>query len=135
MNRPPSAARFAATYAAALGTMVLLDALWLGFSIDMFRAVLGELLLPRVRLLPAAAFYLMYVALVVLFAVDWRGGGRAAAARRGAGLGLIGYGTYELTNYATLAAWSPRLVVIDMLWGVAVTAAVAATAQLVARKR
>lgn len=135
MSKPPSATRFLPVYAAAIGTMVLLDALWLGYSVGLFRELLGDMLLESVRLVPAAIFYLMYVALVVLFAVDWQAPDVRAAARRGAGLGLIGYGTYELTNYATVAAWSPKLVVIDMAWGVFVTSCVAAMAQFVASKR
>lgn len=135
MSRPPSVVRFLPVYGAALGTMVLLDALWLGYSVDLFRSVLGDMLLTSVRIVPAAIFYAMYVALVVAYGVDWQAPSLAAAARRGAGLGLIGYGTYELTNYATVAAWSPRLVVIDMAWGVFVTACVATMAQFIATKR
>jgi uncharacterized membrane protein len=31
--------------------------------------------------------------------------------------GVIAYGVYDLTNYATLNEWSLRLVVVDMVWG------------------
>jgi len=122
-------------YVAALGTMVALDAFWLSFSADLFRSVLGAYLLDRPRLLPAAIFYLGYVALIVAYGVDRAGGRVLHAARRGAGLGLIGYGTYEFTNFATVAAWSPRLVLLDTAWGMTVTACVAAMAQFVASKR
>ncbi|MFC3711689.1 DUF2177 family protein [Sphingoaurantiacus capsulatus] len=135
MSRPPSTGRFLAAYGAALGTMLVLDALWLGFAIDMFRAVLGDMLLSDIRIAPAAIFYFGYVALVTAFAVDWATPNLAAAARRGAGLGLIGYGTYELTNYATMVPWTAKLVVIDMAWGAFVTAAIATMAQFVATKR
>ena len=135
MSRPPSTSRFLAAYGAALGTMLVLDALWLGYSVGMFREVLGELLLSDVRIVPAAIFYGGYVALVTAFAVDWTVPNLAAAARRGAGLGLIGYGTYELTNYATMVPWNAKLVVIDMAWGTFVTAAIATMAQFVAAKR
>jgi uncharacterized membrane protein len=36
-------------------------------------------------------------------------------------LGLLCYGTYEMTNYATLRDWSVQQVVIDGLWGIALT--------------
>ena len=32
-------------------------------------------------------------------------------------LGLMVYGVYETTNYALLKNWSPKIVVIDTLWG------------------
>jgi uncharacterized membrane protein len=35
----------------------------------------------------------------------------------GALYGLILYGVYDFTNYATLAGWTLTLVVIDILWG------------------
>ena len=36
-------------------------------------------------------------------------------------LGLLCYGTYEMTNYATLRDWSVQQVVIDGLWGMGLT--------------
>ena len=32
-------------------------------------------------------------------------------------MGLMAYGTYELTNYATLRDWSIEQVAVDMIWG------------------
>ena len=32
-------------------------------------------------------------------------------------LGFIAYGTYNLTNMATLEGWSAKVVIIDMIWG------------------
>ena len=32
-------------------------------------------------------------------------------------LGLMVYGVYETTNYALLKNWSPKIVIIDTLWG------------------
>lgn len=127
--------RMLPTYVAALGTMVALDAFWLNFSVDLFQGALGDYLLPKPRVPVAVVFYLGYVALIVGFAVDRAGGTIAAAARRGAGLGLIGYGTYEFTNWATVVAWVPQLVLLDTLWGMLVTTAVGAMAQFVFNKR
>lgn len=127
--------RLLPAYVAGLGTMVALDAFWLNFSAGLFQDVLGDYLLPKPRIPVAVAFYLGYVALIVGFAVDRAGGRVLDAARRGAGLGLIGYGTYEFTNFATVAAWTPKLVLLDTLWGMTVTACVAAMAQFVTTKR
>ena len=59
--------------------------------------------------------------------------GRTAAAL-GALLGLVAYGTYDLSNYATLQAWPAALTVIDMAWG-AVLSAMSATAGYLAASR
>jgi uncharacterized membrane protein len=131
----PFSMRFLPTYIAALGTMVALDAFWLNFSVDLFQEALGAYLLPTPRIPVVVVFYLGYVALIVAFGVDRAGGTIAAAARRSAGLGLIGYGTYEFTNWSTVAAWTPKLVLFDTLWGMFVTACVAAMAQFVFSKR
>ena len=44
------------------------------------------------------------------------------ALTRGALLGLVAYGTYELTNMATLANWSWKMVILDTTWGGILTA-------------
>jgi uncharacterized membrane protein len=35
----------------------------------------------------------------------------------GALLGVVTYGTYDLTAYAVLAGWSLRMTVVDIVWG------------------
>ena len=32
-------------------------------------------------------------------------------------LGVVIYGVYETTNYATLKRWNPKIVIMDTLWG------------------
>src|SRR5450830_1463956 len=59
--------------------------------------------------------------------------GRTAAAL-GALLGLLAYGTYDLSNYATLRDWPLGLTVIDMAWG-SVLSAISATAGYLAASR
>ena len=36
--------------------------------------------------------------------------------------GLVAYGTYNLTNMATVKGWSASVVFVDMLWGGSLTA-------------
>jgi uncharacterized membrane protein len=122
----------AAVCATAL-TMVLLDLLWLGvIARDLYARGLGSLARPAPFLPAAGLFYAFYVGAIVVHA---SGAGRAAdAARRGAGLGLVAYATYELTNWAVLRDWPAWLVPIDVAWGVLLTALAAAAGQ-VARAR
>lgn len=79
------------------------------------------------------AFYILYlvglIVLVVLPALDVAATYSSVAAR-GAMLGLVAYGTYTLTNYATLKVYGPQLAAMDLAWGPVLTAlsAVAGTA-------
>jgi uncharacterized membrane protein len=49
-------------------------------------------------------------------------------------LGVVSYGTYDLTNQATLRLWATRLTLIDMSWGGGLTALAAVVGFLAARK-
>ena len=60
-------------------------------------------------------------------------GGLGSALGKGALLGLVAYGTYEATNYATLRGWSWQMVAVDVTWGTVLTAACAGIGFLVAR--
>jgi uncharacterized membrane protein len=106
-----------------------LDAVWLTVMADrLYRPALGDLLLPRFALAPAALFYVVYIVGVVAFAVGpaLADGRWTAALARGALLGLVAYATYDLTNQATLRDWPWRLTIADLCWGTFATAAAAA---------
>ena len=83
----------------------------------------------------SAAFYLAYAAGIVLLAVEpaIRAGSAGPALLRGAVLGALAYGTYTVTNYAILEAWTPGLLVTDIAWGTFLTAICAACGYLAAR--
>ncbi|WP_395611145.1 DUF2177 family protein [Pseudomonas sp. B22129] len=110
---------------AYLGTLLaflVLDGLWLGVLMGpTYKGLLGPLMLDQPRLFPAVLFYLLYVigcvVLVVLPSGSWQ-----RAARLGALLGLVAYGTYDLCNWATLGGWSAGLAIMDMAWGTFLTA-------------
>ena len=127
--------RILAAYGGAAAAMIVLDAIWLSTMLPVYRQHIGELLLDGVRMPPAAAFYYVYVAGIVGLAIlpALRGGGGwPQAALNGALLGLVAYGTYDLTNQATLKTWPLAMTLIDMAWGVALTAVAAAAGAMVA---
>jgi uncharacterized membrane protein len=80
----------------------------------------------------AAVFYLLYAVGVTVFAVLPAVDAAAPleAAWRGALFGLVAYATYDLTNMATLRGWPTIVTVVDLAWGVALTASVATLATL-----
>lgn len=118
----------AIAYLFAAGVLVLLDLVWLKLAMGpLYQKTLGPILAESPALVPAVIFYLLYVAGVVFFAVlpgleaaDWR-----RAMLYGAVLGIVAYGTYDLTNMATLKLWSVRLTILDMAWGAFLTATAA----------
>lgn len=123
-------------YAAALLFILVADGLWLGLLMpQQYQAWIGPLMREQPLLLPAAAFYLLYPAGVAVFAV-WPGLERNSCKRSaslGALLGLVAYGTYDLSNLATLKGWPLQLTLVDMLWGASLSAAAATVAFLAAR--
>ena len=115
-------------YVATGLTFGALDALWLRWSgPNLYRPALRELLAASFRPAPAIAFYLLYVAGLVWFAVraGHMGGGIGGAVLNGALLGAICYATYDLTNQATMKVWPAHITLIDVAWG-AFASAVAA---------
>lgn len=135
MQRPATA--YAIAYAAALLALGIGDFLWLGVLMPgQYQAWIGPLMLEQPRWAPAAAFYFLYPVGLVVFAVApalerASGGVRAAAAS--ALFGLVAYGTYDLSNLATLKGWPVALTVVDMLWGAFLSACAGLAAYSCAR--
>jgi uncharacterized membrane protein len=107
-------------YIAAGAVFVVLDLLWLGVLARGFYAgQIGGLLRQPFSVPAAIAFYLLYLGGVLFFAMA---PGIAAQSLRTAALcgfllGLLAYGTYDLTNLATLKGWTATVAIADMAWG------------------
>jgi uncharacterized membrane protein len=109
-----------AVYAATALTVLALDGVWLGvLARPFYAASMGHLLAPQPLLAATVLFYVLYPMGLVLLGVMPHGGrtGVTAAALSGALLGLLAYGTYDLTNLATLRDWPLRLSLVDTAWG------------------
>ena len=116
--------------------MLPLDVAWLGtMGRTFYKEQLGGLLLDKPALLPALAFYLLYAAGVVFFAVipAVREQSLATALLNGAVLGLIAYATYDLSNMATLKGFTTAVGLVDLAWGTVLTALTATGATLLGR--
>ncbi|ABC63205.1 DUF2177 family protein [Erythrobacter litoralis] len=118
-------------YIAAALVFGILDAIWLGWAGNNFyRPNIGEIMADSFRAVPAIIFYVFYVAGMVYFAIrPGLANGLGTAALNGALLGALCYGTWGLTNQATLKVWPSHLTVTDIAWGAFATgmAALAAT--------
>ncbi|HOB14708.1 MAG TPA: DUF2177 family protein [Novosphingobium sp.] len=136
---------WAAASAAAGGIFLVIDMIWLRFAVPMYyRPVLGDALAAKFRATPAVIFYVLYFAAMGLFAVlpgffsqGMPGtplAGVPLAVLFGAAIGLVGYGTYNLTNLATLKVWTGQLALLDMAWGVVASALATGSAVLILLK-
>lgn len=122
-------AGFFKAWAGAAIFLLAVDAVWLGLvAKNFYRQQLGDLMLETVKLPVAALFYILYSAAVVLLAsaAAARSGTLQDAIFLGAVLGFAAYGTYDITNLATLKNWPVVMSIVDMVWGTVLTAAVAA---------
>lgn len=122
--------RYLLAYVVTAVVFLGLDALWLSrIALSMYRRELGSLLLDKPNLVIAGIFYLLFVAGIVILAIApaLNGGTWLNALLMGAVLGLVAYGTYDITNLSTLKNWSMTVTIADIAWGTALTA-VSATA-------
>ncbi|KQV63880.1 DUF2177 family protein [Rhizobium sp. Root1220] len=123
-------------YGGSLVALLAVDAIWLGLVARTFyRDQLGDMMLPSPNLGIAVVFYIFFAAAVVILAVlpALSAGSLIMAIVYGAVLGLAAYGTYEITNLATLRNWPVAMAVIDIGWGTFLTSLTAASGFTVAR--
>ena len=123
-------------YLGTLVTFLAIDAIWLGIiSRGMYNRWIGHLMRDEPLWPAAGGFYLMYIAGIVFLAVQpaMNDGSWKTAALYGAVLGFIAYGTYDMTNYATLKEWPLTMVLVDLVWGTFLTGTAAVAGYLIAR--
>jgi uncharacterized membrane protein len=121
-------AKFLAIYLVTLIAFAIIDSIWLmGIAKSYYRSELSGLLADKFNIPAAIAFYLIYSAGIVIFAIAPHStpGSWQTAALYGALFGFFCYATYDLTNLATLKGWPLGVSLVDMAWGAALTSVVA----------
>jgi len=114
-----------------------IDMLWLGFfARSFYKEKLGFILSDKVNWAAAIIFYLIYIGGILFFAVlpalreqNWQ-----IALINGAVLGALCYATYDLTNMATISQWPLIVVVVDIIWGIVLTASVSLLTYIIGAK-
>jgi uncharacterized membrane protein len=104
-----------------------IDLLWLGLIAKGFYSrQLANFLSPEVNWVAAIVFYLLFIIGIFIFAIlpavekqSW-----LHALIYGGLFGFFAYATYDLTNLATLSNWPIKVVIVDILWGLVLTASV-----------
>ena len=107
-------------YLLTVPVFFLIDIIWLGWlGRGFYQKQIGFILSDRVNWSAAVAFYLVYIAGILIVAVvpALAEGQVTRAMIWGALFGFFTYATYDLTNMATIDGWPLTMVIVDILWG------------------
>ena len=113
------------TYVVTLIAFVAIDMIWLMWlARPTYVAEIGDLLRKQPNLGAALAFYFMFAAGLVFFAVmpSLKAGSMIQALALGAALGFVAYGTYDLTNLSVMNGFGLKIAMIDLAWGTVLSA-------------
>lgn len=121
----------------ALPIFIAVDFTWLGFlAKDFYRDQIGFLMKPNINWLASILFYFLFIIGLVLFVVQpalekqsW-----THALVFGALFGLITYATFDLTNLALLKNWPVLVTIVDLIWGMFLSALVSVLTYFIAVK-
>ena len=114
--------RYVILYLATLIVIIPIDFLFLGtVAKGFFTAEVGDML-GEIRPAPAVLFYLLYVAGILIFVSGQATASWPSTLLYGALFGLFCYATFELTSLSLLKHWTWAVVMVDVCWGVFVTA-------------
>jgi len=122
------------TFFIAFAVFLGIDMLWLTVIAQKFyKAQIGHLMADKAKLLPAAIFYVLFIAAMVYFviapALEHQNLSRLILSA--AIFGLVTYATYDLTNMATLKNWPLLVTVVDIAWGTFLSLAVSLITYLI----
>ncbi|MEI6572799.1 MAG: DUF2177 family protein [Alphaproteobacteria bacterium] len=114
-------------WAIAFILLLIIDMIWLmwlgrGFYVE----EIGGLLLEQPNLIAAFGFYALYIAGLVYLVIAPAAEADSVmkAVISGAVFGLVAYATYDLTNLAVMKGFTLKIALIDMVWGMVLSAAV-----------
>ena len=84
-----------------------------------YRPNLGLLLTDKPVMWAAISFYLIYVIglSIIILQPALNNDSVSQAFWTGLVFGVVAYGTYNLTNMATINNWSAKVVFVDIVWG------------------
>ena len=124
-------------YVSAAIAFGVLDSLWLRWAgPNLYRPVIGEIMTDNIRMGAAGAFYFIYLAGMVWFAIKpgLETGQVTTAILNGALLGALCYATFDLTSQAVFKVWATHITIADIFWGAFATATASAIATWITLK-
>ena len=114
------------TFFIALLFFFIIDVFWIYYvATPMYKQEVGSLM--ELKIPPALIFYVVFLLGLIFFVINPNQSNTLLNVFLiGAFFGLVTYGTYDLTVYATMNIFSLKLVIADILWGMFLSGAVAA---------
>ena len=114
------------TFFIALIFFFIIDVFWIYFvATPMYKQEVSSLM--ELKIPPALLFYVIFLLGLIFFVVNPNQDNTLLNVFLiGAFFGLVTYGTYDLTIYASMNIFSLKLVIADILWGMFLSGAVAA---------
>lgn len=110
-----------------LATFLLLDFVWLGFiAKGWYQKYLAHLLAADINWYAAGIFYVLFIVGLLVFVVEpgLKDATVVTTLWKGALFGLIAYATFDLTCQAMFKDWPVFITVVDLIWGMFLSAAV-----------
>lgn len=107
------------SYIGIITSIIVLDVFWLFFTFDkIYQRYLSHVFAPKPLWWAAALFYLLY-AFGLYFVVVRPMANQSVSMIFVTGMifGLVTYGTYDLTNQATIKDWPIIITIVDLAWG------------------
>ncbi len=128
---------FMKLYAIAFAVFLGVDAAWLVLiAKNFYTKYIGYFMAKNPNLWAALIFYLIFIAGLVFFVITpaldkkmW-----TQALLTGMFFGLVTYATYDLTNLATVKDWPLIVTIVDLIWGMFVSATVSVITYFIAIK-
>lgn len=124
-------------FATFIVSMLIVDAVWLGVMVKRFYShQIGHLMAENPRFGAAAIFYFVYgltLTILVLHPSIHSDISLSQVFFLGAVFGLATYGTYDLTNQATLKDWPTLVTAVDIIWGMVLTGSLSASTVAILR--
>ncbi|MES2396163.1 MAG: DUF2177 family protein [Bacteroidota bacterium] len=121
----------------ALLIFIAFDISWVGFlAKDFYRDQIGSLMKSDINWVAAILFYFIFILGLVLFVIQpalekhsW-----THALLFGSLFGLVTYATFDLTNLALLKNWPVLVTIVDLIWGMFLSALVSVLTYFIATK-
>ena len=120
----------------ALPVFFAIDMVWLVLVANNFYSKhLGAIMRSDINWYAALIFYLIFIIGLVVFVISpaFEKHSFMHAVMYGALFGLITYATYDLTNLATLKDWPVLVTIVDLVWGMVLSASVSSITYLIAK--
>ena len=126
---------FIKLFVIALPVFFVIDMIWLVLvAKNFYREQIGFLMTPDIKWYAAIIFYLLFIAGLITFVISpaleknsW-----THALLFGAFFGLVTYSTYDLTNLSTVRDWPVLVTIVDLIWGMVLSASVSVITYLIA---